>query len=483
MNCQGYIQDLARGKLQKGLEKVREANPFAGILGRVCSRPCEVVCSRTQVDGQPVAIRDLKRFLGDPGMPLEPVAVPELPMKVAIVGAGPAGITAAFYLRSWGFQVALYDKEPFAGGLLRWAIPEFRLPQEVTEADLAILPAMGVQFIPNRHLGNDLSLEILEEEFDAVLLAIGSHGQARLQVPGEEGRDVWPVLDFMKRVRQKRPPEMGRRVIVVGGGNAAVDAAQTALRLGAEKVHLVSLEKREEMPAFAWSISEAEEEGVRIQNGWGPQKFRLEGKRLTGVSFKKCSSAMDSRGNFCPAYDEKTTMELPADTAILAIGQKPDLGLLGLSPDGTGGILCDPLTLQTPKPKVFAAGDCISGPRTIVEAMAQGRKAAQSIQRLLKGEDLYYGRGNGSPHELQFKIDLSRAKPGGRVKMPSLPLSQRKNFQEVARGYSAQEALAEAERCLNCGIPFGLRTCWFCLPCEIECPEEALYVEIPYLLR
>jgi formate dehydrogenase major subunit len=174
---------------------------------------------------------------------------------------------------------------------------------------------------------------------------------------------------------------------------------------------------------------------------------------------------------------------LPADTAILAIGQKPDLGLLGLSPDGTGGILCDPLTLQTPKPKVFAAGDCISGPRTIVEAMAQGRKAAQSIQRLLKGEDLYYGRGNGSPHELQFKIDLSRAKPGGRVKMPSLPLSQRKNFQEVARGYSAQEALAEAERCLNCGIPFGLRTCWFCLPCEIECPEEALYVEIPYLLR
>ncbi len=483
MNCQGYIRQLVRGKLQDGLEKVREANPFAGILGRVCSRPCEVVCNRTKVDGQPVAIRDLKRFLVDQDKPLEPVVVPELPMKVAVVGAGPAGLTAAFYLRTWGFQVTLYDKESLPGGLLRWALPEFRLPREVTERELAILPAMGVQFIPNRILGKDLALQALEEKCDAVLLAMGSYGQARLQVPGEDGREVWPVLDFMKRVSQKRSPELGQKVIVIGGGNAAVDAAQTALRLGAEKVHLVSLEKREEMPAFPWSISEAEEEGVRIQNGWGPKEFRLEGKKLTGVGFRKCSSAMDSRGNFCPSYDEKTNLELPADTVIVAIGQKPELGLLDPSLHGSGGILCDPLTLQTPKAKIFSAGDCTSGPRTIVEAMAQGMKAAQSIQRFLQGEDLYYGRGNGCPHEWQFEVDLSRAKPGGRVKMPSLPLSQRKNFKEVARGYSAQEALAEAERCLNCGVPFGLRTCWFCLPCEIECPEEALYVEIPYLLR
>jgi NADPH-dependent glutamate synthase beta subunit-like oxidoreductase len=483
MNCQGYIRQLARGKWEDGLEKIREANPFAGILGRVCSRLCEAACSRTKVDGQPVAIRDLKRFLSDQGQPLAPVVGQVLPMKVGIVGAGPAGLTAAYSLRAKGFQVTLYDRESVPGGLLRWAIPEFRLPQEVLERDLAILPAMGVEFIPNRTLGNDLTLQALEEKFDAVLLAIGTYGQARLQIPGEDSRDVWPVLEFMKRMRQKRFPRVGKRVIVIGGGNAAVDAAQTALRLGAQKVHLASLERKGEMPAFPWSISEAEEEGVNIQNGWGPKEFRLEGKKLIGVSFNKCASVMDSRGNFCPTYDGKSTLDLPADTVIVAIGQKPELGLVDPSLHGSLGILCDPLTLQTPKAKIFSAGDCTSGPKTIVEAMAQGREAALSIQRFLRGEDLYYGRGNGRPHELHFEADLSRAKPGGRVAMPSLPLSQRKAYEEVARGYSRQEALAEAERCLNCGLPFGLRTCWFCLPCEIECPEEALYVEIPYLLR
>ena len=483
MNCQGYIRDLARGKLEDGLEKIREANPFAGILGRVCSRPCEAVCNRIKVDGQTVAIRDLKRFLGDQDQPLEPVVVQELPMRVAIVGAGPAGLTAAFYLRTQGFQVTLYDKESVPGGLLRWALPEFRLPQEVLERDLAILPAMGVDFIPNRTLGKDLTLQALEEKFAAVLLAVGSYAQTRLQIPGEDSGDVWPVLEFMKRMRQKRFPGVGKRVIIIGGGNAAVDAAQTALRLGAQKVHVVSLEKKEEMPAFPWNVSEAEEEGIDIQNGWGPEEFRLQGKKLIGVCFKKCISALDSQGNFYPTYDEKTTLDLVADTIILAIGQKPEQWLVDPSLHGSRGILCDPLTLQTPRAKIFSAGDFMSGPKTIVEAMAQGKEAALSIQRFLQGEDLYYGRGNGSPHELHFEADLSRAKPGARVAMPSLPLSQRKTLKEVALGYSNEEALAEAERCLNCGLPFGLRTCWFCLPCEVECPEEALYVEIPYLLR
>jgi NADPH-dependent glutamate synthase beta subunit-like oxidoreductase len=484
MNCQGYIHHLNQGKMDKGLEKVREAVPFGGILGRICSRPCEAVCNRVKVDQQPVAIRDLKRFLADQdGQPRTPPVVPNRPQKIAVVGAGPAGLIAAFYLRSWGFRVTLYDRESAPGGLLRWAIPEFRLPSEVLDRELGFLEAMGIDFEGNRTLGQDLDLEKLETEYDAVLLALGAYGQTRLGVPGEEAQGILPALDFMKSVREKKPPRVGPTVIVVGGGNAAVDAAQTALRLGARKVHLVSLEKREEMLAFRWSVAEAEEEGVDIQNGWGPMRFRVEGKKLAGVSFKKCMAVCDSRGIFSPSYDEKTTLDLSADTVILAVGQKAERGMLESSLCGPEGVRCHPLTLQTPNPKIFCAGDFLRGPKTLVDAMAQGKEAALSIQRLLQGEDLEYARVNPTIYELQFEPDLSRAKTRQRVAMPALPVPQRKGFEEVAKGYSKEEAMAEAERCLDCGVPFGIRTCWFCLPCEIECPEEALYVEIPYLLR
>jgi NADPH-dependent glutamate synthase beta subunit-like oxidoreductase len=484
MNCQGYIHHLAQGKLEKGAEKIREAVPFGGILGRVCSRPCEAVCQRIQVDQQPVAIRDLKRYLSDQdGQSWIPPVAPEQSKKVAIVGAGPAGLTASFLLRSLGFQVTLYDKESAPGGLLRWAIPEFRLPQEILDRELGFLDRMNVEFMGNRTLGKDLELAKLEKEYDAILLAVGAHGQTLLNVPGGDAPGIIPALEFMKMVRERRLPRVGEKVVVVGGGNAAVDAAQTALRLGAKKVHLVSLEKRGEMPAFSWSVAEAEEEGVNIQNGWGPLRFRISGKKLAGVSFKKCVAVCDSRGIFCPSYDEKTTMDLPAETVILAIGQKTDMEMLEPSLHGPEGIRCHPVILQTPKPKIFCAGDFLRGPKTIIEAMAQGKEAAISIQRFLQGEDLEYGRLNGAIYELQFEPDFSRAKTRPRVAMPTIPISHRKGFQEVARGYSREDAVAEAERCLNCGVPFGIRTCWFCLPCEIECPEEALYVEIPYLLR
>jgi NADPH-dependent glutamate synthase beta subunit-like oxidoreductase len=483
MNCQGYIRQIVRGKKEDGLEKIREAAPFGGILGRVCSRPCEAVCNRLKTDGQAVAIRDLKRYLTDDGPMMTPPAIREMVQKVAVVGAGPAGLTSAYYLRTYGFQVTLYDKESAPGGLLRWALPEFRLPQQVLDRELGILPAMGVMFEGNRTLGRDLMLDDLEAGFDAVVLAVGCYGQTRLNVPGESCEAVIPALEFMKRVREEKPPQIGERVVVVGGGNAAVDSAQTALRLGAKKIHLVSLEKREEMPAFAWSLAEAEEEGIGIQNGWGPKEFRLQGKALKGITFKKCAAVTDASGCFCPSYDDKTTLDLPADTVILAIGQKIDNGFLDPSFFSSTGVHFDPITFQTKREKILVAGDLSKGPRSIVEGMAQGKEAALSVKRLLTGEDLYYERGNGKPFELQFEPDWNRAKKQARVPVPQIPLSRRKGFQEVGKGYGREDAMSEAERCLNCGIPIGMRTCWFCLPCEIECPEEALYVEIPYLLR
>lgn len=475
MNCQGYIRLLARKKRDRALGMVREKLPFGGILGRVCSQPCEAKCNRTRVDGQPVAIRDLKRFLADlESRPFIPPVPRELPQKVAIVGAGPAGLTAAFLLRTEGFQVTLYDKESSPGGLMRWAIPEFRLPLEVVERELAFIQAMGIKFMGNRTFGKDLALERVEREFDAVLLALGAHGRTALKIPGEDYPEILPLLEFMKSVRQKNSPRLaGKLVVVIGGGNAAVDAAQAACRLGAKEVRLISLEKKEEMPAFPWTCTEALEEGILIENGWGPKAFHAREGRLAAVTFKRCTGVYNVEGSFSPNFDEQVTMDVPADAAIFAIGQKPSTSLGA----------CDPITLQTHQPRIFAAGDFVTGSRTIVEAMAQGREAAGSIKRFLHGEDLEYDRNDGIPYEFDFEPDLSRAVPRPRVPVRSLPVARRKGFEEVDLGYSEAEALDEAERCLNCGLPVGLRTCWFCLPCEIECPEEALYVEIPFLLR
>ncbi len=484
MNCQEYTRLLALGKPDKGGETIREVTPFGGILGRVCSKPCEAACNRTQVDGQAVAIRDLKRYLADQdSTPWKAPVNGNASGKVAIVGAGPAGLTAAFFLRSQGFPVTLYDKESVPGGLMRLAIPEFRLPAEVLDRELGFIRTMGIHFEGNRTWGKDLDPGELAEEFDAVLLAFGAYGSVQLNIPGERHSTVWPALEFMREVREKKTPAIGARVVVIGGGNAAIDAAQTAWRLGAEKVQVVSLEKREEMPAFPWSITEAEEEGVMVLNGWGPMEFHVEKGRLVSVRLKKCVSVFDPRGNFSPIYDEKNTLDLSADTVILATGLKREDHLLDPAMKKAGEARFDPLTLQAPQKKFFLAGDCLRGPKSLVEAMAQGKEAALSIQRLLRGESLHYGRGNGNPYELQFEVDLSKAKPRPRAAMGHLSMAQRRKFEEVALGFSQEEAQAEAERCINCGVPVGLRTCWFCLPCEIECPEEALYVEIPYLLR
>jgi NADPH-dependent glutamate synthase beta subunit-like oxidoreductase len=473
MNCQGYIRHVAQGRPDKGLEKVREASPFARILARVCARPCEAACNRIKVDGQAVAIRDLKRFLADRGDRLaEPAPEIELPHTVAIVGAGPAGLTAAFHLRRAGFRVTLYDRESEPGGLMRWAIPEFRLPLDILGEELRFINTMGITFEGNRVLGRDLDPAALERDFDAVLLSTGAYGKIDLDVPGGDSPSVIPVLRFMRDVREKKGPRLEGRVVVIGGGNAAVDAAQTARHLGAAHVTLVCLEERGQMPAFSWDVKEAEEEGVRIINGWGPQSFQFNEGRLAGLTFRKCVSLCDASGCFCPSYDEGTVMRLEGETVIAAISQKIDTDMV-----------CDPLTLQVDNRGFFLAGDVVQGPRTIVEAMGQGREAAISIERMLKGESLWYERGDGQPFETDFEPDWSRAVRRDRVAAPTLSVSLRAGFDELKEGLSGEEAVAEAGRCLACGVPFGLRTCWFCLPCEIECPEEALHVEIPYLLR
>lgn len=487
VNCQGYVQLIARGRREQALSILRETLPFPGILARVCSRPCEDKCHRAQVEGQAVAVRDLKRFLADaPGQKTPPL--PEKARgdgkKVAVVGAGPAGLMAAHDLLLTGREVVMFDRETQPGGLLRWGVPAFRLPLEVLERELGLLFDLGLKFQGETALGRDLDLDSLEKDFDAVVLALGGGGPLSLGLNGENLPNVYNGLDLLKKVRDEDGPNLEGRVVVLGGGNSAVDAAQTALRLGASEVTLVSLEAEGTLPAFRQAIEEAAAEGVRFECGWGTAEFREENGRVVGLDLIRCTSVWDECGVFSPCFDRGRTVKLDVDSVIVAIGQKKDAGALGNLCGEDGTIVSDPLTLQTSREKIFAAGDILSGPGSVVEAMAGGRRAAESVDRFLKGEHLRFGRSYPGPVETEFEIDVAGASEAARVLPPVRPPAGPGDFGENTGVFSEEQALAEAGRCYSCGSPFGkYRTCWFCLPCEVECPEDAMYVEIPYLLK
>lgn len=488
LNCQGYAHLVADGKLAEALQEIHQSLPFAGIIGRICSQPCEASCKRKEKDGQSVALRQVKRFLADS----LPDAKPDLtlaenrPEKVAIVGSGPAGMMAAFDLRKKGYAVTIFEAQPKYGGMLTWGIPPFRLPPAVVDHEFQLLLDMGVTVKLNTRMGGRLGLEALCRQYDAVFLATGANRSQRLDIPGEEKAGVWSALDFLKECRGASPPSLGSRVLVIGGGNTAVGAAQSARRLGAPSVAVVCLESPAEMPAFAWEVESAREEGVDFHHWWGPARFLSSRGRLSGVEFQRCLRVFDAQGRFAPVFDEEDRRPFPADTVIVATGQLPDLSYLKgrLSQNGAF-IKVDPVTLQADNPKVFAGGDVIEGRKTVIDAMAHGRRAAVSIDRFLRGEGLEWGRQEfDESHELEFAVDFSLGSPDPRGAPKKLKGPGRLPFRELERGLTQKEALREAGRCLKCGDPYGKRDwCWHCLPCEIECPYQALRVEVAYLVR
>lgn len=480
VNCQGYIQLILRGEDRAGLEMVERELPFPGILGRLCSAQCEAGCQRKKETGEAVAIRALKRYLSDAGAgeTVLPAKAPASGKRVAVVGSGPAGMLAAWDLLVKGHAVTVLDAEPEPGGMLRWAVPAFRLPSEVLAAEWGKLEALGARFQGNTTLGSDISVEKLGRDYDAVVLALGCPWPRRLGIEGEDAQGVIHALEMLKAVRGDKPPRLSGKVVVIGGGEVALDAAQTALRLGAKQVTVVSLEDRQGMPAGPEALALAQAEGVVLDGSWGPTRILTSGGVVTGLEFRRCLGVLDAQGNFAPSFDDGILRSMEADAVIVAIGQERDASL----PGGPGS--CDPLTQQSPADKVFLAGDGLSGPSTIVQAMASGRRAAESAHRLLTGQHLGYGRDYPGPVETEFDIDTSRGSDARRVAMPLHHLAGAGDFAELEQGLSAAQAKSEAGRCHGCGAPFGkYRTCWFCLPCEVECPQEALWVEVPYLLR
>ena len=473
VSIQGYIALINQGKYQEALELFKQEHPFPGVCGRICHYPCEGECTRNDVD-QPLAIRYLHRFLADQDLASETPYAPEIQEKqdekIAIIGSGPAGLSAAYSLAQNGYQVMVFEKLPVPGGMMAVGIPEYRLPRNIVSAEIKIIEKMGVIIKTGVTFGKDITLEGLETDgYKAVFLATGLHESGKLGVEGEDLEGVLSGVSFLRDVALGKKVTLGEKVIVAGGGNVAIDVALTAKRIGAAEVTMVCLESRDEMSAWEYEIEDAIEEKIEIVNRFGPKRFLEKEGKTAGIEFKQCTRVFDDNNHFNPQYDENILQTLGADNIIVAIGQMPDLSFatdqkIPVTP--RGGLEADPVTLQTPIPWVFAGGDAIYGPKSVVEAVECGKEAAESIHRYLNDIDLAEGRNK----ELSFeKPETKGLEQIPRISMRRLEPEKRKgNFKEIAFGFNEQEARAEAVRCLECGI------CSECYQCVKVCEPNAI---------
>ena len=452
----------------------REDHPFPGICGRVCHHPCEGECTRNDVD-QPLAIRELHRFLSDWELGQGELFVPKTAepreQKVAIVGAGPAGLTAAYYLAKDGYQVTIFEKLPVTGGMMSVGIPEYRLPRDIIKREIKVIEEMGVTIKTGVTFGKDITLEGLKKDgFSALFMAIGLHGGRRLGVENEDVEGVLQGVDFLRDTAMGKDVPIGEDVVVVGGGNVAIDVALTAKRKGAKNVTLVCLESRDEMPAWQHEIEEALEGDIEIVNSFGPKAFFIDkSNKVSGIEFKTCTAVFDDDGRFNPSYDENECQPIFGDTIIISIGQSTDRSFIeeqGISLTRVGGLEADPVTLQTSIDWVFAGGDAFYGPKSVVDAVACGKEAAESIHRFVNNRDLAEGREKLWHTE---KPDVSLEPQKARTTVRCLdPTARECNFLEVSFGYNEAEAKKEADRCLRCGI------CSECYQCVKACLAEAV---------
>lgn len=478
-NAQGYLALLSTEKFDEALELIRKSIPLPATLGRICPHPCEDKCNRAEVD-EPVAICSLKRSAAEyGGNPKdesdEEVATEDLSSpttKVAVIGAGPAGLTAAWDLVQKGHGVTIFEALPVAGGMLRVGVPDYRLPNDVLQSEIQTILDLGVELKTSTQIGKDLTLQDLKNQgYNAIFIAVGAHKSRPLPIDGVELEGVLGGVTFLRDVSLGTEVHLGKRVIVIGGGNVAIDVARTARRLSIKDIHVVCLESRVEMPAFEHEIEEAVEEGIALHPSLGPKRILGEGGKVRGLETLVCTSVFDEQGRFSPSFKEKSEDTIQGDTVIIAIGQASDFSFLGhdksieITPGGT--VKIDPVTLETSVPGIFSGGDVVSGAALAVDAIAQGHEAAESIHRYLRGEDMKFGR--VAPESRTAEKPDRRVEIKARLKTQKISMEKRiSTFDDLDMGFSKEQAVEEAKRCLNCGI------CSECLQCVEKCGRDAI---------
>ena len=466
IDVQGYIAHIANGQYEEALKLIKDRNPLPVVCGRICTRPCETECRRNAVDGS-VAIDYLKRFVADldleKDIPYLPEKAPATGKKAAIIGAGPAGLSAAWYLAAMGHEVTIFERRKAPGGMLRYGIPAYRMPRETLDREVDIIKSLGVDIIYGKNFGTDITLESLKAEgYDSVLLAVGSQVGQAMCIAGEDYcPNVLRGVDFLGSVTEGNAPDFnGKNVMIVGGGNTAMDCSRTALRLGAESVTLVYRRTKDEMPADKFEIEEAEYEGVVFSMLTNPKAVREENGKTVATLARMELGEPDASGRRSPMEIAGSDFDFAADYIISAIGQTQDLSFVGEDCPvsvNRSRLVADEKTCVTNLEGVFAAGDAVTGPKTAIMAIAAGRKAAFAMDQYMKGEKIvpekeYYNHTKAVNYKELDPSEFEDVERAERVKMPMLNKEQRQlNFDEVELGLSEDQAVKEALRCLECG--------------------------------
>lgn len=538
-DARGYVRAIAAGNFEEAYLIARGPNPFASICGRVCGAPCEAACRRGKVprvddDGRfvaadrPISIRALKRFVCEqfgpetrpPADVLDEVRqyVPAVcadaeemagllkagvagqfqpgnGQRVAIIGAGPAGLSAAHDLALMGFKPVVFETEPVAAGMLAVGVPAYRLPRELIAREVEVIKALGVEIRCGVTVGKDISFETIRREFPAVIIAVGAKSSRALGLPGERGPRVYGGVDLLRAVSVGEKLDIGREVVVIGGGNVAYDVARTVLRQiaydtartaarlpGTGAVHLVSLETLEEMPADTVEIVEGDEEGIQRHNGWGPVEIvRDAAGNVTGVTFRQCVRVFDEQRKFNPIYNDAVRQTILCDTVLLSVGQAPNISFLSADIEQMrpGWPKVDKNTLATTAPGVFVAGDLAHGTRLLIDAVASGKAAARSVYTHLTGRKITLEQTTA-----HLPLPLYQRERGyeaiRRVPVPTLEPEERlaRPDRVVERGYTREQAMREASRCLDCGVTpvFDGTRCVLCGGCVDVCPTLCLKI-------
>ena len=489
---QGYIKMASQGRYMDALKLIKNENPFPAVCGAICNRRCEDACTRGTID-EPIAIDEIKKFIAAKEINEKDRYVPktvnhegeQFEEKIAIVGAGPAGMSAAYYLRCKGYPVTVFEREDKAGGMLLNGIPSFRLEKDVIAAEIEVLKTMGVEFRFGIDVGSDVTIQQLRDEgYKAFYIAIGARGGRMAGVPGEDAKGVMSGIEFLNKVnKDEEHMKLSGKTVVIGGGNVAMDVARTALRAGSDDVSMYCLESRDEMPAAKDEIEEALEENISINNGWGPKEIITENGRVKAVVLKKCTSVFNAEKRFAPVYDENDTITIECDNVLLSIGQQIIWGNLlagtkvELNKNGTAK--ADPVTYQTAEPDIFVGGDVYTGPRFAIDAIAAGKEGCVSIHRFVhKGHSLTLARDLRHFIELdKNNLDIEEYDNAKRQRPGRKSGDAASTYRDLREIFTEEQLKTEASRCLGCGATVvDPNKCIGCGLCTTKCEFDAIHL-------